>query len=102
MNVLIHDAYFPCLRCLSALLALRIDQLHPSLWLQVLVLQGARAPTHFGHHQRKLDMVQGTSKAIVSVESAKTYAGVRPLTRLWHGAYFNRVLRVQRRVYVMC
>lgn len=45
--------------------------------LQVLVLQGARQLTHFGRHQRKLDMVTGTVKAIVSSETAKSYAGVR-------------------------
>lgn len=46
------------------------------LWRQVLALQGARHLTHFGRHQRKLDMVTGSIKVIVSVESAKSYAGV--------------------------
>ena len=46
--------------------------------LQVLVLQGAQQLTHFGRHQRKLDLVSGSKKEIVKDDTATTHAAVRP------------------------
>jgi len=44
---------------------------------QVLVLQGAKQLTHFGRHQRKLDLVSGSETQIVQDDTATTHAAVR-------------------------
>jgi len=44
---------------------------------QVLVLQGAKQLTHFGRHQRKLDLVSGSGTQIVKDDTATTHAAVR-------------------------
>ena len=44
---------------------------------QVLVLQGAKQLTHFGRHQRKLDLVSGSETEIVNDDTATAHASVR-------------------------
>lgn len=43
---------------------------------QLLVLQGLKSVTHFGRHQRKLDLVQGTTTQLVTEDTATSFAQV--------------------------
>ena len=49
----------------------------PLVHAQVLVLQGAKQLTHFGRHQRKLDLVSDSISEVVTEDTATAHAVVR-------------------------